>query len=223
MPYVLWTDEHFRRDDIFDTRIFCEPNRRAVEAAGPDQAEVEVFLETVRVVMNDELRREYEEQVKTVSEAQSIPYRELPERMCAISAVPWPKDMGYNPVDGARYCFHVRPKGQEDATWAIVAEDWVDLLVERWPEIKGTDEAFQLAENYWLGTPRFYGPGSSNLLIQGKVVIEGECPEEQAEFKPRPALPIPRLRKPARWAQRLRQERVRGKPRGEETLEGSRR
>lgn len=199
MPNVLFTDRRFARDEVFDTRIFCEPNRRAAEAEGHTRLEVEGFLESMRALMTAEYR--------------DNTGRDLPGRDCAISTVLWPHNLKYKPPRSAGRCYLVSPKGNE-ATWAVVDEDWVDLLVERWAEAKDTTEAQELAELYWSGTPRHYGPGSSNLLIEGKIVVVSDCPEEDPRLWGIHARPPLRMEKPKRRSEWLATERRRKKSQG---------
>lgn len=196
MPNVLFTDVRFGPNEVFDTRIFCGGNRRAAEAEGRTRLEVEALLESMRAVMTVEHRR--------------ATGRDLPGRECGVSAVIWPEDVEYNPPGGPR-CYIVKPKSG-GAVWAVVDEDWVDLLIERWPGI-GREEAYGLAELYWGGVPRHYGPGSSDLLIEGKVEIVSDCPEEEERLRPAPGTPL-RQRPPVSRSERIAAERKYGRARG---------
>lgn len=192
MTNVLYTAAQFSPSEIFDTQMFCGPNSQAMEAEGLIRSEVEAFLESVRALLTEEYRESTG--------------RDLPGRNCGISTVIWPDNVGYNPPASGGRCYTVRPRSSE-ATWAVVDEDWVDLLMEEWPEARGTERAMELAELYWGGTPRHYGPGSSNLLIEGKVEVLADCPEEEEKIRGRRGVVPPRMRAPRSRSERISEER----------------
>lgn len=164
MPTVFHTQAKFPQGEVFDTRDFCEANRNALLAARRDRAEAEGFLE--------EVRRES--------------YPEAPERVCSILTVPWARYHGeYLPrgrgaafrrervavprVAGLR-CYLVTPlPGFRGLT---SSEEWVDELVDRWREVGGTFEKWEIANAYWEGLLR----DGVSVLIEGPVRVDEECP-----------------------------------------------
>lgn len=165
MPLVFYTNREFQTPMEFRTEDFCAANQDAVEKIGDVAVKVEEFLEQVR-------RSEFPE---------------APDRMCSISAQPWPErgtpPPGRKhfvkfrmpdpppPPEGAAFCYYIdMPNGSH--RW-FVDEDWVRELTQRWPHIRGTAEAKEIAMAYWGGEiGRFYGV---SYLIQGEVLVEDVC------------------------------------------------
>lgn len=162
MPVILYTNERFDIGSVFDTRDYCDLNRRALEDASDEEREVEEFLEAVR--------QEH--------------FQDAPDRVCAIvgmlvpstesrlrrregggptgSPVPEPAGIG-------AHCYHIREA--PGATHLVADESYVGRLVEHWPEIKGGFSKWKLAQAYWNGDVL----KEYSLLIRGPVRVEAEC------------------------------------------------
>lgn len=164
MPTVFHTQAELPLGEIFDTRDFCDANRGALLTSSRDRREAETFLEEVR----------------------KESYPQAPERVCSILTIPWARYQGeFLPrgkgaafqrerlavpkLPGLR-CYFVTPLPGFKALTS--SEEWVDELVDRWREIRGTFEKWEIANAYWDGMVR----DGVSILIEGPVRIDEECP-----------------------------------------------
>lgn len=184
MPSVFFTDRQFRPGDLIRTRDYCEINRQAIEGLPPEHKEAEDLLEGVRREVRGEMPRWASKEIGG----------DLPQRLCSITIIPWPgfeskgrmlprgrgagfiRERAPDPVHEAVYCYYVTPK--RDAKRVMTDELWVDELVQRWDEVKGTDEAIGIARSYWRGEIAESRRGrtqSTVFLIEGGVMVDSEC------------------------------------------------
>lgn len=162
MPVILYTNERFEVGSMFDTRDYCDLNRRALEEATDEEREVEAFLE--------EVRKEH--------------FHGAPDRVCAVVGMLLPSkepnvrhDRGWGttempapePMGSGTYCYHIQ--AVRGAERMLADESLVGRLVQGWPEIKNGFEKWRLAQAYWKGdVARGY-----SMLIRGPVKVEAEC------------------------------------------------
>lgn len=170
MPVVWYTQRPFREGEIIDTREFCDANREALDEHPPEEAEVERFLDEVRLDLNPE----------------------LPRRMCSILVTPWPeretvsqfKDESgriltsksreaADPPGVGPHCYYVIPK--MDTKRLMVDERWVRMLVDRWADIAGSEEAMDMAISYWRSEMFRYDSLGVEYLLEGKVLVQSIC------------------------------------------------
>jgi hypothetical protein len=162
MPVILYTNERFDVGSVFDTRDYCDLNRRALEEATPEEREVEEFLE--------EVRREH--------------FHGAPDRVCAVVGMLLPSkesnvrhERGWGttempapePMGTGAHCYHIQPA--RGAEHILADEGLVGRLVQDWHELKGRFEKWKLAQAYWSGNVvRGY-----SMLIRGPVNVKSEC------------------------------------------------
>lgn len=162
MPVILYTNERFDVGAVFDTRDYCDLNRRALEEATAEEREVEEFLE--------EVRREH--------------YPAAPDRVCAIVGTLLPSkqsgvrhERGWGtteipapePTGMGAYCYHIQAGASAD--YMLADEAFVGRLVQRWPLLRDRFDKWRLAQAYWNGDVlRGY-----SMLIRGQVKVEAAC------------------------------------------------
>lgn len=180
MPFVFYTNQEFAIGKTFQTSHLSAANWRAIEGASPKAVEIEEFLEAVR--------REN--------------FQDAPPRMESISAIPWPEKaeaQDYQetekrkktkyitkkakermpdpapPPGGAYFCYYISNPGPRNGTvmW-MVDEAVVQELAQRWREIADTEEAVELAMEYWGGQGGLV-QGSIYFLIHGPVQVDAIC------------------------------------------------
>lgn len=169
MPAVLFSETELPVGRTVNSRDFCGANREALAESDPDRIEVERFLEEVRIDS----------------------YPDLPERVCSVLAIPWPRYAGefrprgatvafereplLPPPGGGRFCYLVTPeKGSRRLT---ADESWVEAMVEAWPQIRNAFGKWEMANAYWDGQLR----DGVSLLLEGPFRVDEEC------ARPRPA------------------------------------
>lgn len=191
MPAVLFSETELPVGRTIDSHEFCGANRAALAASDRDRIEVEAFL--------DEVRRES--------------YPDLPERVCSILTIPWPRYAGefrprgaaaavereplLPPPGGARFCYLVTP--EKGARRLTADESWVDAMVEAWPEIRGEFDKWGMANAYWDGQIR----DGVSLLLEGPFRVDEECagaPTPSAIMGERAPRETPKARVPLRRA-----------------------
>lgn len=170
MPVVLYTQREFPEGQTFNTLDYCEENQRDLEHFRPEVAQVERFLEEIRL------------------EAQGEAESELPNRLCSILVVPSPEryetdprktktreieDMAPDPSGTGRFCYYVIPKANTKRL--MVDERWVHELVENWSELSGTPDAYVMAMHYWAGHLWRFGEGVVAFLFEGPVFVQSLC------------------------------------------------
>lgn len=173
MPVILYTNERFDVGSVFDTRDYCDLNRRALEDASDEEREVEEFLEAVR--------QEH--------------FQGAPDRVCAIVGILVPstesrlrRREGDAPVGSpvpepagiGAHCYHIREA--PGATHLIADEAFVGKLVDHWSEVRGRFDKYRIAQSYWSGEVL----SGYSILIRGPVLVEAECrwPAGGRRFKP---------------------------------------
>jgi hypothetical protein len=177
MATVFFTNRRFPVGEIFDTRDFCEENRKALQSFPPEYQEVEDFLEEVR------------------QEIQETGI-DLPQRLCSILVIPWPdvvrvvpgewkpgqKSLRFSPketeempdpVGEEGFCYYVIPK--RETKRFMVDDRWVQGLIESWPEIAGSSKAYEMARAYWDGQMQTFSERGMSFLFEGPVLIHSVC------------------------------------------------
>lgn len=162
MPVILYTNHRFDLGSVFDTRDYCDLNRRALEEATEEEREVEDLLEQVRLEQ----------------------FQDAPDRICAIVGMILPSKESYvrhergwgttampapEPMGVGTYCYHVQPA--PGAEHRMADETFVGRLVESWSELRDPVAKWKLAQDYWNGNVlRGY-----SMLIRGPVRVQSEC------------------------------------------------